>query len=330
MKKLNPLSKTVLVLALAPTADAALLFYEPFDYAAGSTIDGQMPALGAGGGWADTSSGGGTGNPTATAQPLTNRANGTNGGTDSGQTWSGIPATSSFPNSGGYLEGQRKDDNEASIPLSTTVTSEFTAGSTIWLSFVSAAATNGATDNNQEVSFSIGASSFLDDETNTVNRGRFSLGEAAGVSSLFSDNDSGIQAAYWDEATTGSGSFGVTLSPNGTVAGEVARITPQQLTVVRFDFTLTGETITTNVFALDPFSSPTLADFNTGAVTLTTASDLDETAFDTLAFDAVRTNIDEIRIATTFEESIGSTIPEPSSSLLVLLGAGSLFSRRRR
>ena len=85
-----------------------------------------------------------------------------------------------------------------------------------------------------------------------------------------------------------------------------------------------------NRFDLDAsYVDLTAAEFDSGAVSITSAVNLDQSTFDTLAFDGVRTNLDEIRIATTFEESIGLTIPEPSSALLSLFGVGLVFIRRR-
>ena len=97
-----------------------LLFYEPFDYAPNSALAGLKPALGAGGPWVDNSSG--TGN-SGSGQAMTVRSNGTTGA-DSGQTWPGIPSASTFVNSGGYLEGERRDDNSGHIPLAPEVTAK--------------------------------------------------------------------------------------------------------------------------------------------------------------------------------------------------------------
>jgi hypothetical protein len=156
------------------------------------------------------------------------------------------------------------------------------------------------------------AGPFLNDEASNTSRGQRSTGEEMGISSIFSDNDSGIQAAYWDENTEDSTLFALNLSQNDVAGGEVARITLQKFRVIGPEFRLYNETVTTNVCDPNPYTVQTMADFNIGAATTTTSSNLDETLFDTIGLDAVRTNLEQICIATTFE----------------LLGAASLYSRR--
>ena len=294
--------------SLAPSSSAALLFHEPFDYAAGTGIAGQTPALGAASGWVDTSSGNGTPGGTPTAMPLTVRVVGTNGGATSGQGWTGIPASSAFANSGGYMEGMRRDNNEGHIVLATSVTDQFVDGASIWLSYVSAPTTNSGGNNNHEPDLAIGAAPI---GGGTLDRARVAQGEAVGVGSDFSSTNSPVQAAYWE-----AGTFNQNLS-GSAYAGTNPLTFEQQLIIARIDFGATGETITVNRFELDgSFTNPTEADFNSGAVSITSATDLDNSSFNTLSFDAVRANLDEIRIATTFDEVIG--IPEPSTALLGL------------
>ena len=318
LSKLPPRFVAALGVTFVSPATAALLFHEPFEYAADTTIGGQTPALGAASGWVDTSSGNGTPGGSPTAQPLTVRDNGTNGGASSGQTWSGITAGSGFPNTGGFLEGMRRDNNEGHIALAPSVTGQFTSGSTVWLSFVAAAATNTANDNNHEISFALGNGAFGGNETGANNRGQLHNGEAIGVSSPFNQSDSRVQAAYWD------GAGAVNMS-----AAFTARITPQQLFVIKIEFDAV-DVVTVGTFDISGAFSLTEAGFN-AATTTTVSSALDESTFNTLAFDGVRANFDEIRLATTFDEAVGASgIPEPSSALLGLLGFGALFARRRR
>ena len=293
---------------------ADLLFHEPFDYPAGTLLNGLVPPLGGSGGWVDTSSGDGTPGGSPLERGMTVRANGTTGGAESLQIWEGIPSSSLFLNTGGYLEGLRRDNNEAHIALDPTVTSQFTDGATIWLSYVAAATVvNGANDNNHEPTVAIGSDPIGGTTmggSDGDDRARVSQGEAVGAGSLPIDTTSSIRAAYWDDQDT-VGVHELFMSDL-----EVERITPQQLIVVRIEFGAESEVMTTNVFSLDPFETPTLADFEDGASEITTPSNLDQTLFDTLSFDAVRTNLDEIRIGTTFEDAIGIEAGGPSPLII--------------
>ena len=98
---------------------------------------------------------------------------------------------------------------------------------------------------------------------------------------------------------------------------------PQQLIIVRIEFGSENEVITTNVFGIDPFTVPTLAEFEETAVTTTTVNNLDQSMFDTLSFDAVRSNLDEIRIGTEFEDMFGGSDPGVSVlAITEIVGSG--------
>ena len=295
----------LLSLGISASVNAELLFHEPFEYAPGTVLQDATPALGSEGGWTDTSSGDGTPGAMPVAAPLTVRAVGTNGGATSGQTWTGIPASSLFPNTGGYLEGMRRDNNEGHITLAASVTSQFTDGSTIWLSYVAAATTvEGVNDNHHEPDLAIGSGAIgggMIPGAAGDDRSRVSQGEAVGATSVWNDSDSSMRASYWDDEAVEEV---YTQFPG---ADKLERIVPQQLIVTRIEFGAETEVITTNVFALDPFVAPSEDDFETGAVSITTVGNLDQSSFDTLSFDAVRTNLDEIRIGTTLADVVGST-----------------------
>ena len=218
-----------------------LLFYEPFDYAPNSALSGLVPPLGAGGPWVDDSSGTGD---SGSGQAMTVRANGTTGA-GSGQTWPGIPSASTFVNSGGYLEGERRNDNSGHIPLAAEVTAKFIDGATIWLSFVSAATTvNGLPDNHHKPNVAIGQGELLDD------RAQFAAGEAVGGGVAHNTSGGNPRARYWDDQVTG-GLY------EDFLGNTLRRISPQQLFVTKIEFGADTETITTTVFSLDPFAAPT-------------------------------------------------------------------------
>ena len=269
-----------------------LLFYEPFDYAPDSALAGLMPALGAGGPWVDNSSGTGS---NGSGQVMTVRANGTTGA-GSGQTWPGILSASTFVNSGGYLEGERRDDNSGHIPLAPEVTAKFTDGSTIWLSFVSAATTvTGQPDNHHKPNVAIGQGELLD------NRAQVAAGEAVGGGVAHNTSAGNPRARYWDDQNAG-GVF------EDFLGSRLNRISPQQFFVTKIEFGAVTETITTAVFSLDPFVALTEADFDNAAqTTITTVNNLDNASFDTLSFHGTRSNYDEIRVATTFDGAVNGT-----------------------
>jgi len=251
-----------------------------------------MPALGAGGPWVDNSSGTGS---NGSGQVMTVRANGTTG-SGSGQTWLGIPSASTFVNSGGYLEGERRDDNSGHIPLAPEVTAKFTDGSTIWLSFVSAATTvTGQPDNHHKPNVAIGQGELLD------NRAQVAAGEAVGGGVAHNTSAGNPRARYWDDQNAG-GVF------EDFLGSRLNRISPQQFFVTKIEFGAVTETITTAVFSLDPFVALTEADFDNAAqTTITTVNNLDNASFDTLSFHGTRSNYDEIRVATTFDGAVNGT-----------------------
>ena len=286
------ISSGIALLPIAAKAD--LLFYEPFDYVPNSALAGLMPTLGAGGPWVDNSSGtGGNGS----GQEMTVRANGTIG-VGSGQTWPGIPSASTFVNSGGYLEGERRNDNSGHIPLSPEVTAKFTDGATIWLSFVSAATTvNGLPDNHHKPNVAIGQGELLDD------RAQFAAGEAVGGGVAHNTSGGNPRARYWDDQNTG-GVF------EDFLGNALSRIRPQQLFITKIEFGAVTERITSAVFDLNSFGVMTEADFDSASdSSITTVNNLDNASFDTLSFHGSRSNYDEIRIGTTFDDVIGASQP---------------------
>ena len=285
------ISSGIVLLPIAAKAD--LLFYEPFDYAPNSALTGLMPTLGAGGPWVDNSSQTGDG---GSGQAMTVRANGTTGA-GSGQTWPGIPSASTFVNSGGYLEGERRNDNSGHIPLAAEVTAKFIDGATIWLSFVSAATTVvGQPDNHHKPNVAIGQGELLDD------RAQVAAGEAVGGGVAHNTGGGNPRARYWDDQNTGGlyeDFLGNTLS----------RISPQQLFITKIEFGAVTERITSAVFDLNAFGVMTETDFDSASdSSITTVNNLDNASFDTLSFHGSRSNYDEIRVATTFDDAVNATV----------------------
>ena len=318
MKKLILSLFSVASLAVIPTSQATLIFHEPFDAAGGTTLANLGTPLGGSGSWLDNSSGTGS---DGSGQEMTVRANGTTGA-NSGQTWAGIPSTSAYPNTGGFLEGERRNDNSGSISLSTSVASEFVDGSTIWLSFVAGATlVPGQPDNHHKPNVAIGQGALLDD------RAQVAAGEAVGGGVAHNTSGGNPRARYWDDQNT-DGVY------EDFLGNSLSRISPQQLFVTKFEFGAANDTITTAVFDIESYLGLSESDFdNAPQTTITTVNNLDNASFDTLSFHGSRSSYDEIRLATTFDEAVGlggAVIPEPSSVLLSFIGLGVLVMRCRR
>lgn len=288
----------------AASARANLLFYEGFDYTAGSDLQGLGTPLGGSGTWFDTSS-----------LTMTVRAN----GTSVSQNWQGIPGSSTFTHTGGYLEGDRVDNNEGHIALAPSVTAQFTDGSVIWMSYVAAATTvTGKNDNHHKPNVAIGQGALLDDKAEKAD------GQAVGAGAA--SNTESLSAAYWDDEIVPADSVyeehrsGDTLPRDGKL---------EQLVIAKFVFGASTDTVLIASFALDPYAAPTEADFNAAAVSITSANNLDQATFDTLSFHGSRSNFDEIRLATTYDEVLVG-VPEPATLAMGLVGLTLIAGRRRR
>ncbi|MCK4294804.1 MAG: discoidin domain-containing protein [Planctomycetes bacterium] len=271
----------VAILALGTSAQASLLFYEGFDYNAGSSLAGLGTPGGGSGTWFDNSSG----------PHMTVRAN----GAPVSQLWTGIPS-GGYPQAGGFLEGERTDDNSGHILLATSVTSTFQDGTTTWMSFVSAGtALTGLPDNHHKPNLAVGQGELMD------NRAQQANGQAIGGGPRYNTQSS--SAAYWDDEDN-SGNFEEHRS-----AGTKGRISPQQLIVIKIEWGTTSDTVSVANFGIStPYTPLTEADFNAASpVSITSVNNLDQSTFDTLSFHGSRSNFDEIRIGTTFDDIVTGT-----------------------
>ena len=295
---LTAVATTVIALA-ATSAQADLLFYEGFDYAAGSNLAGLGPPPGGSGTWFDDSSG----------PHMTVRAN----GAPVNQLWTGIPS-GGFPQTGGFLEGQRTDDNSGHILLDSSVTATFQDGNTTWMSFVAGPTlVEGMNDNHHKPNLAIGQGELMD------NRAQQANGQAIGGGAQF--NTQNLSATYWDDEDS-SGNFEEHRS-----ASTKGRISPQQLIVMKIEWGATSDTVSVANFDISvPYTALTEADFDAASpVSIASANNLDQSTFDTLSFHGSRSNFDEIRIGTTFEDVVTGTsvvsfleITETEGSTVVL------------
>ena len=300
MNKTNLAIFVSLNLAGAITSNAALLVYEGFDYASGTPLSSASGALGTIGNW-------------------------TNGGTethliqtaDQDGLWTGIPA-GGYPNVGGFVDGNRVDNNGGYITLAPSVVSTFADGTSTWISFVSGYTNNGETNNHHKPNLAIGAGIF-----DSAQRAETASASAIGGGADRDANANGLLSASVWEGTAARVNSGSTLARPNLI---------QQLMVMRIDWGAAFDTV--SLFAYDistaSYTAPTEIAFNGGAVSVSSSSNLDQATFNTLSFHSSRFSIDEIRIATTFDEVVGATVPEPSSSLLTVFGLLAYTLRRSR
>ncbi len=164
--------------------------------------------------------------------------------------------------------------------LDPSVTATFTDGAVTWLSFIQYG-------NNAQVA--IGADVLQQ-------RGNVAAGQNIGMGGLF--NNSAVRAHYWDDEDS-NGSF--EDHPSLTTIGSsnphfvIARIVwsdsgVDSITCARFT---SGSTISE-------------AEFNAASQS-TISADLDQSVFDTVSFAGSQYYIDEIRIATAFDEAVNGT-----------------------
>lgn len=229
----------ILFLALAPSAVGELLVYEPFDYPVDTDLDEAGGAAGTTGNWTDN----GTANHTIqTADP--------NG------VWLGIPADG-YPNQGGFVDGDRIDDNSGSIALDSAVVSSFVDGTTTWMSFVSGHTNDGAlNDNHHKPNLAIGAGVLTD------NRAQLATGPAIGGGGRAIGNGGGVlQACFWDDAENRS-------------VDSLPRLGPaQQLIVMKIEWGAESETVSLFNFDISTdagYTAPSEAAFDAGAISTST------------------------------------------------------------
>ncbi len=236
---------------------AELLFHEGFDYAPGSLNE--------------------TGDWTATGNhniegSVTNWNN---------DNFVGVAQTGIF--AGG-------NNGQASIPLDSSVTDTFTAGSTTWLSWLSI-----NVDSRHPV-VAIGTGTFGD-------RAQTASGQNIGGGSAH--NSGNLNPTFWDPVnSTGADQLGGNVAiPTSTV--------PTRLLMAKIVWAADGsdDTVTLAAFASGTTISEAAFDaLVTSGDATSIGSDLNQATFDTLNVATSRVNyFDEIRIATTFDEAVTGT-----------------------
>jgi len=298
-------SKTVLtiaavaILALAASAQATVLFYEPFDYTGGTAVAGSGTPLGATGPWVQSS-----GTNMIIAPPHNPHGD--------GDDFTGLPAGVPGADSS-YAAGLAQNENRLKIGLAASVTDTFLDGTTTWMSFVAINAVNHA---HHKPNLAIGDGELLND------RAKEAEGQAIGGGAHYNDSNRREHASYWYD---------------GDISGTAERYSSgqvlvdyqdQELIVMKIEWGAAGDTVSLLNFDMKDAADWALiteAAFNTGAVSITSSVNLDQSTFDTLSLHSSRSSYDEIRIGTTFADVV---VPEPAT--IMLLGLGGLLVRRRR
>ncbi|WP_396259595.1 Ig-like domain-containing protein [Haloferula sp. A504] len=257
-----PVTQTVQVIFTEVSPTPAILFHEPFDYAAGSNLSGQ-------GGWSG-------GSNTSGAFPEVHDGTGA-------ESWDG--SFTGVTQSGNFV-GESKTPNPdadhvyAGKALDPSVTATFTDGAVTWLGFIAF----------EKTQVAIGAGALN-------NRGESAGGQAIGAGGLFNNNS--VRAHYWDDEDS-NGSF--EDHPSLTTLGSAN----PAFVMARIVWSDTGDdTITVARFSSG--SAISEAEFNAASQS-TISADLDQSLFDTVSFAGSNEYVDEIRIATTFDEAVNGTV----------------------
>ena len=301
--------------ALNGSASATLLIYEPFDYAQTEPINNGAAFLGDGnqtgalglGAWSQRSKG----TLGTVAAPTNNEADVSDGGlsfSDAGGN--------ALPSKGNaWVRRNRVGQVATSSPI---LTSGFSAdNSTVWMTFLF-----------QDLGFSgpdfgIGLSSepMIGDDNQSLTAA--GVGVGLGINSIGGPARS-IGAVYYDNATGFDRVTEETSTFNGPAASDIF------LLGMKVEWNPDG---TDDIISVYNITDLTTEPTNPLAVATVDLSQAEQDSLDVLNIsDTQVAFVDEVRIATTFEEAVGGAgvIPEPSSILLGAMASLLAISRRRR
>jgi hypothetical protein len=346
---LRILAASAATLLAAHSAHAALLVYEGFDYSTGTVLGSGVVLNGQGGSelgltgtWTAQNSGGSNVAQSTTVYPqgsptlitvnnsnvpgpeIVNQFDGTVANLETSGGF--IGATDTTNHDGSWTNGT--DHIEIWRPLDASVTATFTTGNTTWFSYVS---TYGYSANPRAPSFYIGAGNLIEDRGNSAT--------AAGIGGGGTNNDRAVMPLYWN---TGVISNNGTHNPTEgymTWAGNSLDFGAPNITVGKIEWnadTNGGDIITVvNFYETDTIDEAAFDALVAGTPWLSSANwaalspDLDETTFNMVSIGGGRFFADEIRIGTTFGDTV-PYVPEPSAPALLLVGLGATMMRRRR
>lgn len=309
MKMTSNLKQSLLSLGgmslLAVPASAALLIHEPFDYAPTAGVNNGS-FLG------DGNQGGGLGLGAYTQ---------TNSGSNEIDVADGGLVFGSLPTSGNSFErAQRVGQAAVNAPI--TVTGLATEGTTTWMTFLYQ--DRGFSGPDFAIALTSQTMAFGDPQA--LSSAGFGVG--VGINSIGGPARA-IGAALYNNST------GQSFTPEGTASFNG----PGGNAAINNDVYLLGMKINWNAGADDElFVFDLSGDFSTepaegSAIASTTFNwtQAEQNLLNNLAINESQVNfLDEIRVATTFDEAVGGgAIPEPSSAILMSLGGLALLCRRR-
>ena len=353
-----------MLMGVTPTPAAAeLLLYEPFDYLTGTAsgsgvlLGGQSGGTGFAPGSSWTTSNTGDANSVTVYQQ--GNLSGVNLSTGVANTFTGtVPNIST---SGGYFgsvtsqpgaTARTTDHIYAWRSLDPAVTATFTAGSTTWMSFVSARAYN---LNAAGPKVAIGAGPLT-----STDRGHTAQGEAIGMGGGLgtTGNTLRVSGQFWDQQVAGIGSFqnydatGLQAAANNTTkalntdpavdplqaftwAQELDAQPIANILITKITWSDTGPDAI-QVARFLPSDGPlTESMFNASALPSSTTwsvqPDLAQSTFNTISIAGSRYFADEFRIATTFASVAPAAVPEPgtATAFLAALAAATAVARLR-
>jgi hypothetical protein len=303
MKPTKPLNSTLInvfsAVVLSAAAQAALVVYEPFDYASGTDVVGKSGGTGFSAVWSGT---------------------GTTGAVDVG---TGLGLGSLSVTGGAYLRSNRAGNSVISRTITSSAQTALTGNATIWFSvLMDPTGFTGATPSSDGYAANTFATLVFSDTAFSSASGTSTsplAGNAFGVgfvgeqvgSDLYDFTNVGIRGGAYNEGVA-------TTNADATVAdvGDVV-----SFIVGRIDFAPNGSN---DILRLYRVTDPGLALPSSPFATLSV--DLDQSGFDMISIaDSQTSMFDEIRIGTTY----ASVIPEPSTVLAGLLLTAGLLRRRR-
>ena len=271
---------------------AALVIEETFSYDAGN-LNGRNGGTGFSSGWSNTRN-----NPSIVETGLTAGSLASGGGTSRGNAWSGT---------------------ERQIGSSLSNAGLTANGSALWFSAIFDLTNMNVA--NADLSLSLGTSGFFAGAFG--DRENLASGEGIGIT----HSRARVQGVYWSDSDSDTIAERVENDSSLLIDGQGGNGNPTQALIVgRIDWGSddnANETLT--LYAPSDnltLGSPIMAAWEIPA--------LDQSAFDRIAIQYKdNPQVDEIRFGSTSADVLPAAIPEPSSTLLLALGALGLICRRR-
>ena len=298
------IAATLVAGLFAGSANGALLAYEGFDYAVGSTIN---TPLGGGFGFADDWSPGQQGG-VLTVYDAASAVGVTNGNAGGEIEWDGVVdnvPTTPTPNRYVGTGTSGADRITADRTLSASAGALAGGDNILWASVIWH---QQGSNFGRHVGFSIGTDGQANRSVN-INGG----GDGIGVGGAF--NTLAVTPTIW---------LGGAIDTRTTTGATNVATNQDNIVILKFEF---GATDTVTAYRFTESDVLSEASFNANAISATSA--IDENTLNVISFSQSRGQeaVDEIRVGDTFAD-VTTGVPEPSS--LALLGLGGLMIARRR